>query len=111
MQNYKNILINKGANVSNIRLIQVNELVNLGCNISTSSCTSSQYPWLYSTSYWTGSAASSSNVYHVMSNGNLNSSITFTDFNFGSDTLAAETAHEILTGARPVIEIPVSEIH
>ena len=111
LQNYKNILINKGANVSNIRLIQVNELVNLGCNISTSSCTSSQYPWLYSTSYWTGSAASSTNVYHVISNGNLNSSITFTDFNAGSDTLAAETAHEILAGARPVIEIPVSEIH
>ena len=111
LQNYKNILINKGANVSNIRLIQVNELVNLGCNISTSSCTSSQYPWLYSTSYWTSSAASSSTVYHVISNGSLNSNITFTDFNAGSDTLAAETAHEILAGARPVIEIPVSEIH
>ena len=111
LQNYKNILINKGANVSNIRLIEVNELVNLGCNISTSSCTSSQYPWLYSTSYWTGSAASSSTVYHVMSNGNLNSNITFTDFNYGSDTLVAETYHEILTGARPVIEMTVSEIH
>ena len=111
LQNYKNILINKGANVSNIRLIEVNELVNLGCNISTSSCTSSQYPWLYSTSYWTGSAASSSTVYHVMSNGNLNSNITFPDFNYGSDTLVTETAHEILTGARPVIEMPVSGIH
>lgn len=111
LQNYKNILINKGANVSNIRLIEVNELVNLGCNISSSSCTSSQYPWLYSTSYWTGSAASSSTVYHVMSNGNLNSNITFTDFNYGSDTLVTETYHEILTGARPVIEMPVSGIH
>ena len=111
LENYKTTLTNYNVEISNIRLIDVNELVNLGCSTTSKTCTSSNYSWLYSTSYWTGSAASSSDVYHVMSDGNLNSSIIFTDFNVGSDTLVAETYHEILAGARPVIEIPVSGIH
>ena len=50
-------------------LITKAELENLGCSSSSYSCSSSSYPWIYTTSYWTGSPVDSNNVWRVDSNG------------------------------------------
>ena len=51
INNYKNIL----ANITNIRLITINELEKLGCDLTTKACTNAP-GWVYSTSYWSSTA-------------------------------------------------------
>ena len=45
------------------RLILVDELERLGCSMTSQTCKSSNYPWLYSSSYWTGSASSKNSTF------------------------------------------------
>ena len=111
LENYKIVLTNKGASISNIRLIDINELNALGCNTSTNLCTNSSYSWLYSTSYWTGNASSDGNVWNVMTDGSINSTMSIKDFSVGNDILSEDTWQQMLYGARPVIEMPVDEIN
>ena len=48
-----------GVKVESARLITKDELVNtFGCNESENTCTGSAYPWIYATTYWSGSAYS-----------------------------------------------------
>ena len=72
VENYKNYLIGLGANVLEARLMKLEEFEPLGCSIDNRTCSSSQYSWIYSTSYWTGSVFNSSIVWIITSNGNLN---------------------------------------
>ena len=59
-----------GVNVESATLITKDELVNtFGCNESEYTCTGSAYPWIYSTSYWSGSAANTNTVWGVGSYG------------------------------------------
>ena len=84
-----------GVNVESARLITIDELVNtFGCNESEYTCTGSAYPWIYATSYWSGSASEDTiYVWSVFSFGLLNS-------NNYDDALEA--------GVRPVIIISKS---
>ena len=80
-----------GVNVESARLITKDELVNtFGCNESEYICTGSAYPWIYSTTYWSGSAGDDGDVWSVRSRG-LFANIDY-DCDFG-------------IGVRPVIVI------
>jgi len=96
VENYKAYLENFGAKISNARLITYDELTMLGCNSSNNSCETAP-SWVYSTAYYTGTAASSGGVWQI----NARDS-------FVGDSYKLEGG--ILFGARPVIEVPKSEI-
>ena len=66
IENYKIFLQNYGIAISDARLISYEELLTLGC--SPTSCMSAP-SWVYSVSYWTGSAINITNVKFVESGG------------------------------------------
>ena len=96
VDNYANYLESLGLTITEARLIKQEELVELGCSAEDRKCTDAP-SWVYSSTYWTGSASGTSElaIWDVISNGN-----------FHSDTHA--NSEEI--GVRPVIVIPSSEI-
>ena len=79
-----------GVNIESARLITKEELIGLGCNDSEYTCTGTDYPWIYSTSYWSGSARNTIPVWYVSSDGSFDNSY----FNYDSGV-----------GVRPVIVI------
>ena len=68
VENYKTYLSTLGVTPSEARLITYEELTSLGC--SSSSCNNAP-SWVYATSYWSGSAYSSSRVWYVNSSGSI----------------------------------------
>ena len=85
-----------GVNVESARLITKDELVNtFGCNESELTCIGSAYPWIYATSYWSGSVdyAYDNSVWAVSSFG------SFDSLDYGGDGGV---------GVRPVIVISKS---
>ena len=91
IENYKNYLTGFDVNIFDARLIKSEEVINLGCNMS--SCDDAP-EWLYSTSYWTGSLSGVMLFYVVKYNG-----ILYPD----------ESSHSYDYGVRPVIEISIDE--
>ena len=76
VNNYKTILEEDyGVDVVEARLITKDELTSdeIGCSDTNYTCKRSAYPWIYSTSYWSGSARNSINVWRVDSNGPFSS--------------------------------------
>jgi len=107
IEEYVNTLKTLGApETISGRLLSQEEATSLGCSESDNWCSpvdDSNNPtngtaasWVYSTSYWLGSAHDSSRVWGVYSDGYFWNS----DFGFGS-----------YKGVRPVIEIPTSELN
>ena len=68
---YEKILEGLSTINIDVRLIKKQELMSLGCVYNTYpySCSKSSYPWVYTTSYWTGSAASVNQIYYVTAGG------------------------------------------
>lgn len=93
VNSYKTYLTNMGADISSARLITKAELEKLGCSSDDYSCSDAP-SWVYSTSYWSGSAFVTDIVWTISS---------FADFGYDS----YDTGFGI--GVRPVIEIPTSE--
>lgn len=91
VNNYKTYLTNMGVDISSARLITTAELETLGCSIGFS-CSDAP-SWVYSTSYWSGSANETSNVWRVYSYAGFDSSTFDNDRGIG---------------VRPVIEISES---
>ena len=92
VENYKTYLSTLGVTPIEARLITYEELTDLRC--SGTKCTSAP-SWVYATTYWSGSADSSSFVWIVFSNGNFNTrNYSYSDGN----------------GCRPVITISRSLI-
>ena len=89
MENYKVYLNNLGVFIDEIRPITYEEMVSLGCDISTDSCNLG-YSWLNNTAFWTGSAYSSNTIYRLTKYGH-----------FGRHTYNAVNRG----GVRPVITI------
>ena len=75
VDNYVSYLRKLGGNVTG-RLISTDELSALKC--SGSSCTNAP-SWVYSTSYWTGSASNSTNIWNVHSNGYYGNNYKYSD--------------------------------
>lgn len=72
VENYKSYLQDQGININLARLIKGDELVELGCDIETDFvCTTSQYPWVYTSAYWTGDASSELFLWHVAVRGRV----------------------------------------
>ena len=92
VNNYKTIIENEyGMFIVEARLISYDELTDsetFACVVGD--VCSNKYPWIYSTSYWSGTAEGTINVWRVYSVGRF-----YTDIAFGSDTF----------GVRPVIVI------
>ena len=87
---YETYLKDNGVESARATLISYEQVNDLKINKGNPS-------WLYSTSYWTGSADNVSDVWNVQSQGYANPS--YVD---GSDS--------VLCGVRPVITISTSEI-
>ena len=81
VENYKSHLEGLGVEINEARLITLEELEELGCVRSSNSCSGSP-EWIYSTSYWSGSADSSGYIWYVRGNNNFYTSI-YTTINFG----------------------------
>ena len=94
VENYKKYLNDLGANIVEARLITYNELIALGCKFSGFECRTEAPDWLYTTSYWIGSAYGSSGVWALNSAGTL---FTYQVYSTGF-------------GIKPVIIIPKSEL-
>lgn len=93
VNNYKTYLTNMGADISSARLITKAELEKLGCNEDNYSCSDAP-SWVYSTSYWSGSASDAYGVWYVYSYAYFDFTNYYSDLEFG---------------VRPVIEIPLTE--
>ena len=93
VENYKSYLEGLGATIKDARLISYEELEELGCSGDDNSCNSAP-SWVYSTTYWSGSALATSNVWVVASYAY-----------FGGDNCGVDG----YDGVRPVIEISTSE--
>ena len=93
---YKSKLEAIGAEIEEARLITKEELEGLGCSSSGYTCSSAP-SFIYSTSYWSGSAKSLHNVWSVYSNA------SFTDNYYTNN-------YGTYFGVRPVIGISISEI-
>ena len=93
VENYKSYLEGLGVDVNYVSLITIEELEGLGCVRSNYSCSAAP-EWIYSTSYWSGSAYSSTGVWGVNSDSVFINSYYASDYN---------------RGVRPVIVISKSE--
>lgn len=91
--------LNLEDNLKSIGLITKEELEQLGCSIDKHTCKTSEYSWLYSTSYWISSPSESdkTSVYKVTTDGNF-------DYYMSVD-------NEEGYGIRPVITILKSVIY
>ena len=84
-----------GATVSG-GLITKAELESLGCDGTNNyTCSSSTYPWVYTTSYWSGSPFFTNDVWGVNSNADFDNNYYLNGYNYG---------------VRPVITISASDI-
>lgn len=95
LNQYEKYLETKGIYSANATLISYEQLEKLGCDNLSSSCKTSEYAWIYYTSYWSGSAIDDTSVLRVKS-GNLFSKIEYNNNN--------------QCGVRPVINISGNEI-
>ena len=70
VNSYSSYIASLGVNNTGTILTR-NDLVSLGCDatIADRTCTTSSYPFLYSTTYWVGTASEGKEVYYVQSDG------------------------------------------
>ena len=72
VEEYKDYLETLGVQISSARLINYDELILLGCDFVNENCLNSSFPWVYSTSYWTGVARDANKfMWGVENSGNL----------------------------------------
>ena len=89
VNNYNSYLITQGVTPIEARLITKDELIGLGCSEDDYSCSAAP-SWVYATSYWSGSAIVTYDVWRVHS---------YSDFDYGGYNF------DDLFGVRPVITI------
>lgn len=90
---YKTYLEGIGISISDVRLIEYDELMNLGCDVLYGFCNNASYSWVYSTSYWSGTAVDDTHIFFVRNGGSA------------FDIYSYRSGH----GLRPVVEIALSE--
>lgn len=95
VENYKAYLNSLGVGLIEARVITYDELQKMGCDKEIGNCSNAP-SWVYSTTYWSGSATASDGVLRVGSDMHY-------DSNYAS--------YDLINGVRPVIEISVDEIY
>ena len=80
------------------------ELVGLGCDLVDMNCNNAPN-WLYSTTYWTGTATSPDFYLYVASDGALSSD---SDYHYVSGSNGS-TTYTMIQGIRPVVTIEIPE--
>lgn len=90
IENYRNYFKNQGIVINDARLINYDEIINLGCSEVENSCKSSTYEWIYSTTYLTGTAYNNNRIWYVRNDGYFHYDVY---------------DHGIGLGVRPVITI------
>ena len=94
VENYKNYLSSIGASINKARIMTYEEAINFGCQPS-GNCSSS-YPWIYSTTYWIGSAYNSDTMWRISTNNLLDKDKDY---------------YDVARGIRPIIEIDTSDVY
>ena len=98
--NYKNYLENDlNKNIADITIISKQQLASLGCDLNCKNESNPSPTWVYSTWYWTGTYASSNQIYCVDQNSTLHAA----GFRSGA-------GGDFGYGLRPVITISKEEI-
>ena len=112
VNNYKTILeSNYGVDVVEARLISYEELTDsetFAC-VDYDYC-SDKYPWIYSTSYWSGSADDAYDVWRVDSDGNFGSSSYYDGDSFGVRPVIIVSKAQIIVEEKRMIEFTVSGV-
>ena len=83
VENYKIYLENLGTIIEEARLITYEELETLGCIGERYGCGYGAPRWVYSVSYWSGSAYSDKYVWMVVANGGFGNGTYFYDYEVG----------------------------
>lgn len=99
VNNYKSYIQSLGIEVIEARLLTIEELTDpntFACDKAEYTCENTQYPWIYSTTYWTSSARNEWYVWAVAYNGHLWWSEEYDSLNN--------------CGVRPVLVIPKDNI-
>ena len=98
VENYKEYLEKQGAVINDARLLTSAEAIEKGCvsNLPSIYTCSAAPEWIYSTSFWLGTAETSINIWSIDTDGNFLNQLGYSQGNF--------------LGVRPVIELPTSEI-
>ena len=89
IEEYKSYLGTIGVSPKETRLITYEELQSLGCNRNAGTCSGAP-SWVYSTTYWSGSAIDSNNILRVGTDSHF-------DANYAS--------YALINGVRPVITV------
>ena len=89
VKNYQLYLEGLGITIKDARLIKIDDFFEMGCDFINNNC---EYPWIFSTSYHTGSSYNRGDIWVVFSDGRI--------------TPNQPMYHN---GVRPVIEIPLTE--
>jgi type IV pilus assembly protein PilA len=93
---YEEYLKSENVSSAEATLISYEQLTQLGCNPENNSC-SEENSWVYTTSYWSGTAYNNEYVWQIDSGGYFYNSISYYGDNFR-------------IGVRPVVNISVSEL-
>ena len=99
VESYKNYLVDIGGNVSKSRLLSYEEAVSLGCSLENV-CSKS---WVYSTTYWLGSAYDNSLMWRISTDKLLNNDDDYYDYARGVRPVIEINASDILVYTKPVI--------
>ena len=91
--NYKTYLQSLGIAINEVRLINYEEITELGCNFNERTCISYAPEWVYDRSYFSGSAFSDEQLYVIFADGRI-----------------VKNEPHTLSGIRPVVEISKSLI-
>ena len=112
---YENYLKKKGISSAKATLMSYEQAISLGCDVETNACINefkgtklggTAQKWVYSTSYWLGSASDSSSVWTVGSMGIFSDTWTNAAYDMDGDGYDDGSPY----GIRPVVNISVDEL-
>ena len=81
VENYRRYLEQNGMKIKEARLLSTEEAVELGCRV-TSTCENAP-EWVYSTSYWLGSAELDDSINIILTSGDLNCNAQYVFYYYG----------------------------
>ena len=112
VENYKTYLSTLGVTPSEARLITKEEIETLGCSSSSYSCKSAP-SWVYATSYWLGSAHSTTHVWVVYSDGDFDYNGYSFNLNYGCRpviVISKDLIDNVSSTSKKIVEFSVDGV-